>query len=126
MVTLPRQVISGEFVPKVAKAREMGGNNGTQNVGLLALAGKSCHGLVAADLSEVTAGMSPAREFEQASILRHARVYFIGPRVDAALDTLHVFETLLLEELHRFQRAHAAFAVDIDRLVGIKLGEALW
>src|SRR5207245_43643 len=58
-------------------------------------------------------------------ILRHMMIDFVGPGADAALDAFGVFKALLFQEMHGFQGANPALAVDVDGLVGVQFGKAL-
>ena len=57
------------------------------------------------------------------SILRHAGINFVRPRIDATPDALDVFETLLAQEIQRLQRPHANLAVQVILLVRVQFGE---
>src|SRR5439155_9875198 len=59
------------------------------------------------------------------SVFRHVVVDLVRPGQNAALDALGIFEALLLQELHGLKRAHAALAMDIERLVWIQIRETL-
>src|SRR5436190_23847567 len=58
-------------------------------------------------------------------ILRNAVVNLICPGANPAFNALGVFEPLFFEKLHRFQRPHSTFAMDVNGLIRIQLSKTL-
>ena len=62
--------------------------------------------------------------FILALINRQLRIYFLRPRIDSALEVLHLFEPRTGQQLQCAGGAGAAFAEDNHIIGAVQLGEA--
>src|SRR3569833_1211719 len=85
----------------------------------------ACCCRVSLEISIIAFGSERFSDGDGNLVFRHAGINLIRPGIDAAVDVLQIFESLLAQELEHAHGAAAVVAMNIILLVRVEFGEAL-